>query len=46
MAFQKDRANDRKDWLRAYDEDVINDFARPEISCAEFVDKELIHFSN
>lgn len=46
MAFQKDQADARKLWLQAYQADVINDFTRKEITCGDFVDQELIHFSN
>eukprot|EP00957_Ditylum_brightwellii_P056331 4270459-Ditylum_brightwellii.AAC.2 len=48
MLFQKGRANDRRDWiLREYDAstslDVIENDA---ISYQDFVNKEMIHFSN
>jgi DNA topoisomerase-2 len=49
LAFQKDRANDRKGWLNDYNADpnhekrevVVND-----PSYSEFIHNELVHFSN
>ena len=46
MAFNKKRSNDRKDWLLNYNKDSIPDFNKKTVSVDEFVDKELIHFSN
>ena len=46
LAFRKDRADDRKEWLRNYDRDDIPDFNKDKMSCNEFIDKELKHFSN
>jgi DNA topoisomerase-2 len=45
MAFNKERADDRKAWLGAYDRDAYIDTSRAEVKFEEFVDKELIHFS-
>ena len=44
-AFNKKRADDRKDWLRSYDQDTILDIAETEISYKDYVDCELVHFS-
>jgi len=46
LAFRKDRADDRKEWLYKYDRNDIADFNKPLMSCNEFIDKELIHYSN
>ncbi len=45
-AFSKGRADDRKTWLLDYDKDdiITNDVHR--ITVTDFIDKELIHFSN
>ncbi len=44
-AFNKKRADDRKDWLRQYDQDSILDINKSEISYKDYVDCELVHFS-
>ena len=46
LAFSKSRANDRKKWLMAYDRNNIIDYAEREIDFKNFIDRELIHFSN
>ena len=46
LAFRKDRADDRKMWLRNYQRESIPDFTKKSMSCNEFIDTELIHFSN
>ena len=48
LAFNKKRADDRKVWLMQYQRDRVLDTSRPEdpIAYEEFIDKELIHFSN
>jgi DNA topoisomerase-2 len=50
MAFEKDRADDRKDWiLTTYDENSmlsIDDKDGNSVTYEDFVDNELIHFSN
>ena len=45
MAFNKKRADDRKDWLGTYDQDAVLDPDQAHISYEEFIDNELIHFS-
>jgi DNA topoisomerase-2 len=45
LAFNKSKANDRKEWLKTYDPSAIIP-AVPELSYEEFVNKDLIHFSN
>ena len=46
LAFNKKRANDRKTWLLKFDKNKIPDFNKKVISTKDFVDEELIHFSN
>jgi DNA topoisomerase-2 len=46
LAFNKKRADDRKDWLANYDKDNVLDYTNLEIDFKTFVDKDLIHFSN
>lgn len=50
MAFEKERANERKDWiLSTYDEKstlTINEKDGNSVTYGDFVDSELIHFSN
>jgi len=45
MAFNKKRADDRKDWLANYSREVYLDTSKPAIPYEEFVDRGLIHFS-
>lgn len=45
LAFNKAKANDRKDWLKTYDPSAIIP-SIPELPYEEFVNKDLIHFSN
>uniref|UniRef100_A0A6C0BVR7 DNA topoisomerase (ATP-hydrolyzing) n=1 Tax=viral metagenome TaxID=1070528 RepID=A0A6C0BVR7_9ZZZZ len=44
-AFNKKKADDRKDWLGNYDKTATLDTSSPEIRYDAFVDRELIHFS-
>jgi DNA topoisomerase-2 len=45
--FNDKRANDRKTWLiEKYDKDAFLDTRRLNVNYEEFVDRELIHFSN
>jgi DNA topoisomerase II len=45
LAFNKAKSNDRKDWLKLYDPSAIIP-AIPQLPYEEFVNKDLIHFSN
>lgn len=45
MAFNKQRADDRKEWLRGYDKSALVP-AGNEITYPDFINKDLIHFSN
>lgn len=44
-AFNKKKADDRKNWLGNYDKSATLDTSAPEIRYDDFVDRELIHFS-
>jgi len=44
-AFNKKRADDRKDWIGNYDKQVVLDYTKTNVSFEDYVDKELIHFS-
>lgn len=46
LAFNKKRADDRKAWLMKYDRNAVLDYSKKEIPYEEFVNRELIHFSN
>ena len=46
LAFNKKRADDRKEWLANYDKDNVLDYTNLEVDFKTFVDKDLIHFSN
>ena len=53
LAFDKKRADDRKAWLAAYDPNRTLDYggddkngAGTDVTFSEFVDKDLVHFSN
>jgi DNA topoisomerase-2 len=46
MAFNKKRADDRKEWLMQYDKDQVLDYTKSDVNYDEFVNKDLIHFSN
>jgi DNA topoisomerase-2 len=45
LAFNKQRADDRKMWLQRYDKTALIP-AGPQVSYPEFIHKDLIHFSN
>lgn len=45
LAFSKQKIPDRKEWLKKYDKNVIVD-NNDDLSYADFINKELIHFSN
>ena len=45
MAFNKKRADDRKEWLASYSREAFLDTSKPAIPYEEFVDRGLIHFS-
>ena len=43
--FNKSRPDDRKKWLSAYNKSDVLDTSKKNISYADFISKELIHFS-
>lgn len=45
LAFDKRYANDRKEWIKKYDENLYPEINENTITINEFVNKELIHFS-
>jgi len=46
LAFNKKRADDRKEWLAKYDKTNVLDYTEEEITFETFINKDLIHFSN
>lgn len=46
LAFAKNRANDRKDWLKEYDPEKIIENSNKSVTFDEFVEYDLKHFSN
>jgi DNA gyrase/topoisomerase IV subunit B len=46
MAFNKKRADDRKEWLYNYNKNNTLDYKDPKVNYTDFIDKDLIHFSN
>jgi len=46
LAFDKKRANDRKVWLGHYSHNNILNNSQKKVSISDFINKELIHFSN
>ena len=46
LAFNKDKADNRKDWLQKYDSETILDSNDSEVTYNDFIHKEFIHFSN
>ena len=44
-SFDKTKADDRKGWLMKYDADSIIEQSQKTVTVSEFVDRELIHFS-
>ena len=45
-AFAKKRADDRKSWLMQYDKNDILTYEQRDVSYPEFIDKDMIHFSD
>lgn len=46
MAFDEERADDRKEWLSNYDKNDILEYDKQSITFSEFIDKDLKHYSN
>jgi DNA topoisomerase-2 len=46
LAFNKKRADDRKEWLMHYNKEDVLDYSKTDVNYDEFVNRDLIHFSN
>ena len=46
LAFAKSKADDRKKWLKKYDRDIVLNPDDNTVTYKDFINKELIHFSN
>lgn len=46
LAFNKKRADDRKNWLGEYNRQNVLEYTTNEVTYEDFINKELIHFSN
>jgi len=46
LAFNKKRPDDRKKWLHEYNPENVLDYTKPNITYEDFVNKDLIHYSN
>lgn len=44
LAFNKKRADDRKDWINSYEDGMVVDHTRP-IAYTDFINKELVQFA-
>jgi DNA topoisomerase-2 len=45
LAFNKKRADDRKEWLYGYNKQDVLDYKKTKVNYEDFIDKDLIHFS-
>ena len=46
LAFNKKKADSRKKWLAEYDRNNVLDYKNSDVTHEDFINKELIHFSN
>jgi DNA topoisomerase-2 len=46
LAFNKKRADDRKEWLMHYNKYNVLDYSKHDVNYEDFVNQDLIHFSN
>lgn len=46
LAFDKKKADNRKEWLSRYNKDLVINNAEKKIQYVDFINKDLIHFSN
>lgn len=46
LAFNKKKADNRKEWLQNYDPNIFVDHNQKHLKYVDFINKELIHFSN
>jgi DNA topoisomerase-2 len=44
--FNKKRADDRKEWLKTYDPEICVDHNIKTLNYKDFVNKEMVHYSN
>lgn len=45
LAFEKTKTNERKEWLKDYNPDMVLDYSEKDVSYTNFVNHELKHFS-
>jgi DNA topoisomerase-2 len=45
LAFNKKRADDRKDWINGYEEGMLIDHTQADVTYKDFVDKELVLYA-
>jgi DNA topoisomerase-2 len=45
LAFNKKRADDRKEWINAYEEGTFVDHSKPTVGYQDFIYKELVQFA-
>ena len=46
LAFDKELADNRKNWLKSYDRQIIINQKEKKVTFEDFINKDLIHFSN
>ena len=46
LAFEKKQADNRKKWLMKYNKNEVLEYDNHNVSCSDFINKDLIHFSN
>jgi DNA topoisomerase-2 len=46
LVFEKDYADQRKEWLSSYDINDVLDYSKQSITYSEFIEKDMKHFSN
>lgn len=46
LAFQKNRSDDRKDWLMTYDRSDVLTYEERDVGYSDFINRDLKHFSN
>lgn len=46
LAFAKELSDNRKEWLGAYNKNITIDYTNNSLTYNDFINKELIHFSN
>lgn len=46
LAFSKSFTTERKKWLQMYDKEITVDYRKPSLTYDDFINKELIHYSD